>query len=545
VRAAAMQVDDAMDVDGAPWDDPPVNDGVEVTAGVDFMEVDAEVVREALRSLSASRKGGCDFLLGDPTGWPGVWPGMWPVRVSSAGSRALPGGSTPFAPCLTVVPDTNALVARGGASLAMLLDRFGSGHGQSASSADGVNTFNDQLQPPPRIRLAVPRRVVQELDGLKSSHGGNEKVAALARGVTRSLVARLDAQHRNVDEKIKNSTASLEVQGPGDAAAARLDMRNSGCVFVEGDAPQGDEEIIYFCQTRRKKNELVAFITADANAAVTAMSDASDFDTPVMAFHPDSLPANAHELGEALVAFYHAVEAKRTEARKKLRICDARKAPKSALSGPETLEQPVPRGDQSGDKLPDVSMTEDRTQNKADVSITEDGTQNKAEGTSPEEKPEKKAQKSSPLDSPGAYAAKVLRALDAALPSAVEFILKQQLGDLWACGVSDDFDGTHALTADDAFETLRKNLSSLLPPRIARRGARDGGREAMRLLASARRAVGTHAEARELGSIDSATEVVSVVTDVLGGFNEDLPEVRAAKATAAAAATALARIRRE
>ena len=76
-----------------------------------------------------------------------------------------------------------------------------------------------------------------------------------------------------------------------------------------------------------------------------------------------------------------------------------------------------------------------------------------------------------------------------ALPAAVEFMLREALGDLWAAGVSDDFDAQNvSLCADDAFEALRKNRASLLLPNKSggafgtKRGA-DAGREAMRALA--------------------------------------------------------------
>ena len=58
---------------------------------------------------------------------------------------------------VTVVPDTNALILEGGASLDRLLQRF-----RAATGADGHVT---------RARVAVPRKVVQELDGLKSHSG--------------------------------------------------------------------------------------------------------------------------------------------------------------------------------------------------------------------------------------------------------------------------------------------------------------------------------------------------------------------------------------
>ena len=73
----------------------------------------------------------------------------------------------------------------------------------------------------------------------------------------RALVARLDAQHRGVDARVATSSASLEVQGPGDAAAARLEMRARGFLSTNAGGPAGDEEILFFCRTRRERGELV------------------------------------------------------------------------------------------------------------------------------------------------------------------------------------------------------------------------------------------------------------------------------------------------
>ena len=176
-----------MDVDGGWDEDPPEVDRSSGNDAGDAMEVDAEVVREALRTLSAARgHGGKDDPAGD-SAWPGTWPGMWPRTRSETGAGSRASRSAPFAPNpgrsrrwraadfgavarapraaeaavlsgpreLTVVPDTNALVSRGNKSLSVLLDRFGSNH----------RTDRD----PACVRLAVPRRVVQELDGLKAT----------------------------------------------------------------------------------------------------------------------------------------------------------------------------------------------------------------------------------------------------------------------------------------------------------------------------------------------------------------------------------------
>ena len=343
-----------MDVDGG-WDDyPPEDDRSSGNDAGDAMEVDAEVVREALRTLSAARghAGNEDDPEGD-VAWPGTWPGIWPGTRSETGSGSQSALSAPFAPIprtlaaaaprisapsrdpkrvanaalstpseireLTVVPDTNALVSRGDKSLSMLLDRFGS----DPEAENGEHrAYKKNKRDVPRVRVAVPRRVVQELDGLKASSrrlsngerdDGANRVAALARGVNRAMVNRLDAQHRGVDTRIAASSSMLEVQGPGDAAACRLEMKARGFLFG-GDGvervPAGDEEILFFCRTRRERGELVAFVTADANAAVSAMSHASTRDVPVCAFHPERLPKDADEMHAALVAFYHAAAAR-------------------------------------------------------------------------------------------------------------------------------------------------------------------------------------------------------------------------------------------
>ena len=90
------------------------------------------------------------------------------------------------------------------------------------------------------------------------------------------------------------------VQGPADAGAMRVRMR------AEGLERGGDEEIVYFCQRRRKSlGEVVVLLTADVNAAVTAASVAGPGDVPVCAFHPGDVQANdASALLRAARAFY-------------------------------------------------------------------------------------------------------------------------------------------------------------------------------------------------------------------------------------------------
>ena len=200
---------------------------------------------------------------------------------------------------VTIVPDTNVLVHEGGASLDRLLGRF-----RAHIGAEGSVT---------RARVAVPRKVVQELDGLKHHAGGTgerrSEVAALARSVNRALERRLiGARHKHDHERrdaaLDERDAELLVQGPADAGAMRVRMR------AEGLERGGDEEIVYFCQRRRKSlGEVVVLLTADVNAAVTAASVAGPGDVPVCAFHPGDVQANdASALLRAARAFYADVE---------------------------------------------------------------------------------------------------------------------------------------------------------------------------------------------------------------------------------------------
>ena len=127
---------------------------------------------------------------------------------------------------VTIVPDTNVLVHEGGASLDRLLGRF-----RARIGADGSVT---------RARVAVPRKVVQELDGLKTHAGGagsgtgdrRSEVAALARSVNRALERRLigaaQTRSRRRDAALDERDAELLVQGPADAGAMRVRMRAEG-----------------------------------------------------------------------------------------------------------------------------------------------------------------------------------------------------------------------------------------------------------------------------------------------------------------------------
>ena len=579
-----------MDVDGG-WDDyPPEDDRSSGNDAGDAMEVDAEVVREALRTLSAARghAGNEDDPEGD-VAWPGTWPGIWPGTRSETGSGSQSALSAPFAPIprtlaaaaprisapsrdpervanaalstpseireLTVVPDTNALVSRGDKSLSMLLDRFGS----DPEAENGEHrAYKKNKRDVPRVRVAVPRRVVQELDGLKASSrrlsngerdDGANRVAALARGVNRAMVHRLDAQHRGVDTRIAASSSTLEVQGPGDAASCRLEMKARGFLFGgDGVEPAGDEEILFFCRTRRERGELVAFVTADANAAVSAMSHASTKDVPVCAFHPERLPKDADEMHAALVAFYQAAAARSFPALVEKNDSSAAANKSEAQTGVSSDERPflsiagpqeatgVGAPESKNKKKGGPSETRIEERGAGETSVSPRATKKKNIKVSPPV---------SPPSSPRAHAVRVLEALDLALPAAVEFMLREALGDLWAAGVSDDFDAQNvSLCADDAFEALRKNRASLLLPNKSggafgtKRGA-DAGREAMRLLALARNARGRHNELKELGSIERASQIADIVCDLLVNCPNAVPEVATAAEAAARAKRAL------
>ena len=212
---------------------------------------------------------------------------------------------------VTIVPDTNVLVHEGGASLERLLGRF-----RARIGADGSVT---------RARVAVPRKVVQELDGLKNRASGagsgagdrRSEVAALARSVNRALQRRLAAVgHTREREQVHaggdfGDDAELLVQGPADAGAMRVRMRAEGLGPGQGpggDRGGGDEEIVYFCQRRRRLGEVVVLLTADVNAAVTAASVAGPGDVPVCTFHPGDCPNDVAALLRAAGSFYAGAE---------------------------------------------------------------------------------------------------------------------------------------------------------------------------------------------------------------------------------------------
>jgi hypothetical protein len=399
--------------------------------------------------------------------------------------------------------------------------------------------------------------VVQELDGLKASsrrlsNGERDdalnRVAALARGVNRAMVHRLDAQHRGVDTRIAASSSTLEVQGPGDAASCRLEMKARGFLFG-GDGvervPAGDEEILFFCRTRRERGELVAFVTADANAAVSRCRTPRHTTFPCARSTRNAFPKTRTRCTPRSSRF---TKPPPREAFRRWWKKTTKKPPrKKASLKPESHPMkafPFHRGPTGETR---VGAPESKNKGgPSETRVKERG----AGGPSVSPRATKNQNVSppvSPPSSPRAHAVRVLEALDLALPAAVEFMLREALGDLWAAGVSDDFDAQNvSLCADDAFEALRKNRASLLLPNKSggafgtKRGA-DAGREAMRALALARNARGRHNELKELGSIERASQIADIVCDLLVNCPNAVPEVATAAEAAARAKRALAR----
>ena len=416
---------------------------------------------------------------------------------------------------VTIVPDTNVLVHEGGASLDRLLGRF-----RAHIGAEGSVT---------RARVAVPRKVVQELDGLKHHAGGGagrgtgerrSEVAALARSVNRALERRLiGARHKHDHERrdaaLDERDAELLVQGPADAGAMRVRMR------AEGLERGGDEEIVYFCQRRRKSlGEVVVLLTADVNAAVTAASVAGPGDVPVCAFHPGDVQANdASALLRAARAFYADVE-------ERIRgvVADnaAARGSGESVAGGE-------RAGESGGFVPSARPPPPRAAPAPRGALARDPEPLAGGGSSREAGPE--SSNSDKAASPASHASRVLDALDAAFPPAVEAMLREDLGDMWAVAVRDDAEDILEFTPDDAFEALRKNLMTLVAGRGPRGGSRGYPREALESIAVARRQR-RHGRGW-VGDRVSALGVVAAACDVLACLPGDIPEVSRAAELAA------------
>ena len=439
---------DAMDVDmeavdDRRWDARAYDDDDDVLDAAP-MDVDEDLVRCALASISALRRAptacGDDLLNAHEM----------TLALSSSdeggvmSTGMLPPPSSLLAPrdgadraVLTLVPDTNALVRRGGASLRELLERF---------------------RPTPRVSvlITIPRKVVQELDRLKSRGdedgiGRGSEVARLARGVNRAVARRLEEQREALQSAPQSAPtpqlASLAVQGPGDAGKMRLAMRAEGGAAYAS----GDEEIVFFAQARVRRGEIVALFTADVNAAVTARSHASEDDVPVATFDPNDAPVDADALFAATSRFYDAAATERGAMDRgavATRVLDATAshvatAPLDATA-PHVATAPLDASDSRAIVVP---------------STTTAGSVVRVEDAS----------------SPSNSARSVLTALDDALSPAVTRMLRDALGDMWASGVRDDAENIDHLGADEAFDALRRNYLTLVDGRRGREGQRAMG----------------------------------------------------------------------
>ena len=499
---------DAMDVDmeavdDRRWDARAYDDDDDVLDAAP-MDVDEDLVRCALASISALRRAptacGDDLLNAHEM----------TLALSSSdeggvmSTGMLPPPSSLLAPrdgadraVLTLVPDTNALVRRGGASLRELLERF---------------------RPTPRVSvlITIPRKVVQELDRLKSRGdedgiGRGSEVARLARGVNRAVARRLEEQREALQSAPQSAPtpqlASLAVQGPGDAGKMRLAMRAEGGAAYAS----GDEEIVFFAQARVRRGEIVALFTADVNAAVTARSHASEDDVPVATFDPNDAPVDADALFAATSRFYDAAATERGAMERgavATRVLDATAshvatAPLDATA-PHVATAPLDASDSRAIVVP---------------STTTAGSVVRVEDAS----------------SPSNSARSVLTALDDALSPAVTRMLRDALGDMWASGVRDDAENIDHLGADEAFDALRRNYLTLVDGRRGREGQR-----AMGTLRDARRAAKSGRGA-ESATREGAMRVVAAAREVLSAFPGDIREVIRARETSAAAEAALAR----
>jgi hypothetical protein len=117
-------------------------------------------------------------------------------------------------------------------------------------------------------------------------------------------------------------------------------------------------------------------------------------------------------------------------------------------------------------------------------------------------------------------------------------MLRDELGDMWACAVRDDDEDLDALSADDAFRAFRKNYATLAAGRRAREG-----KDAMDALAAARRARhrGGVAGAGSSGfeGRTRALEIVAAAREVLRACPAEAAAVKAAVRVADAARAAL------
>ena len=445
----------------------------------------------------------------------------------SEDAAAWEGAATPHAVVtVTVVPDTNVLVANGGASLRVLLERF--------KTRTVTVTSPDPSTPAAavtvRARVAVPRKVIQELDGLKGRDGGgggvggggHSDVALFARSVNRAVMRRMEEQQREGRsgrrEAHEGELAKLVVQGPADAGAMRVQMRVEAGGAAAGP-PSADEEIVYFCQARRRRGEMVAFITGDVNAAVTARSHASDNDVPIVTFDPRDMPADVSALYDEVRGFHAAAAAGVPEIQHLAQQQQQQHAARPQYTHHRHGDHQRHHHHQRRPAEPPPLVPASPSSSAADASASAAEAQPTAGMAGM---------------TAAALATSVLDALNAALPSTVEHMLRVELGDMWAAAVRDDAEDIDSFTPDDAFDALRRNHATLTSGRRMREG-----RAALDTLARARRSIGGCAIDR-----CRALEVVAAVREIIEGFPGHLEAVRAAKTTADAAREALMKDRR-
>ena len=205
----------------------------------------------------------------------------------SAGT--LPPPSSPLGPrdgaaraVLTLVPDTNALVRAGGASLRELLERFrptprgqrprchpaqggaGAGPTRSAGATDGVGRASVRA---PQARKATTRRRA----GIRGAQG-----TAIEGGV-RDPVA--------VGTPVGPTPTARDARRAH--GAPRVGMRLAVRQRARGGRP-GDEEIVFFARARRRRGEPSSPAHRGRRAAVTARLHSSEDDVPRRARRPST-----------------------------------------------------------------------------------------------------------------------------------------------------------------------------------------------------------------------------------------------------------------
>ena len=299
-------------------------------------------------------------------------------------------------------------------------------------------------------------------------------MAALARGVNRALQHHLRAQHRAPAEAsaaAEPPLASLAIQGPADAARMRAAMRRAEGTerFAPGPSentpsastPVGssaDEEIVYFCQERRRGGELVCLLTMDVNAAVTAAAHASPDDVPVATLDPNRLARDADALAAETAAFYERV------ARANAKM-ERRKVSAGAESGVRSRRDVGEIDASSRRTRVDAASSSDRAVARDDASSAGRHRDASSAGRGHRPSPARDERTNETRDAAYARvdldfeseASAVLAALDDAFPAAVEAVLRAEFGpDLWRSAVADETPpgASRRLSANGAFLSL-------------------------------------------------------------------------------------------